>query len=208
MKKVSEDLAPSINIRVCAYDRGELVEVRASHNVWLNAGRSWMRGIVGAANYGLTPPTPHNTHKVAYVGLGCGGALQTGTAFSRSQPEVVTVTALEDPIAVSGAGDDRVWLKQVLNQTAGTTFFPGDFRTEFIVDFVETEVSYAGNETYTSEETVATNVPVSEVGLYLSDAEAGIDIPTGANSMVAYNIFSPIPVTPSTVLRVSWQLRF
>ena len=205
--KLSATFNIHANVVVRAYEGGQLVHVRESHNVFVNTGRAWLAKQLGASNYAVDPPTPHSTEKVAYIGLGCGGALQTDANFANTQPETVTVTALEDPIPVSETGGTKTWLKKVLNQSTGDVFFPGDFRTAFIVDFVESEVSYALSRTHTSNVLVGTNAPVSEAGLYLSTAETTLPDPTVVNRLAAYNTFSPIPVTPNTVLRVVWELR-
>ncbi len=205
--KLSATFNIHANVVVRAYEGGQLVHVRESHNVFVNTGRAWLAKQLGASNYAVDPPTPHSTEKVAYIGLGCGGALQTDANFANTQPETVTVTALEDPIPVSETGGTKTWLKKVLNQSTGDVFFPGDFRTAFIVDFVESEVSYALSRTHTSNVLVGTNAPVSEAGLYLSTAKTALPDPTVVNRLAAYNSFSPIPVTPNTVLRVVWELR-
>jgi hypothetical protein len=207
--KLTENFNISANVVVRAYEDGVLAHTRESHNVFVNTGRAWLAKMLGASDYSVDPPTPHATEKVAYIGLGCGGALQTDANFANTQPETVTVTALEDPIPVSQTGGGvKTWLKKVLDQSyPSNVFFPGDFRTAFIADFVESEVSYALSTSYTSGILVGTNAPVSEAGLYLSTANPALVTPTDVNRLVAYNTFSAIPVTPNTVLRVNWELR-
>lgn len=215
----SDELEPSVNVAISVYKDGELVDRRISHNVFTNTGRTWLSRLVGAADYSQDPATPHNTDKIAYMGFGCGGALQSNNSFATGQTELVTVKALQDPVPVSKDGDQRLYLKGVDNQANSSVYFPGDFRTRFVVDIAESELSFAGNFTRISNIEVGTSVPISEAGLYLSSAnprfthEADPADPTeadpaDANMLVAYNIFDPIHVTPNVVLRVEWELRF
>jgi hypothetical protein len=212
-------LERQVNVYITARERGKLRRdlSRTSHNVFVNGGRAWLARQVGASDYSADPPTAHSTAKIKYMGLGCGGALQTDNSFANTQTEVVTVDALQDPVPVSRSGDLRTYLKQVHNQQINTTYFPDNYRTRFICELIEGEVSFAGNETRVSGTTVGTSVPVSEIGLYLSDAKTGYSQPTpqpgeadpaAANNLVAYNIFDPIPITPNVVLRIEWELRF
>jgi hypothetical protein len=213
--KLTDRLGPKFNVKINVYDNGRLVDQRLSHNVVTNTGRTWLSRLVGASNYSSNPPLPHTTDKIGYIGLGCGGALQTDSAHPKSQTELVTVEALEDPVPYSLVGLVSTYLKQVDNQlVSSSVYFPGTYRTRFVVDVAETEVSYSGSEARVSGTVVNTSVPVSEAGLYLSSAEptwdggnSGAD-PAGANDLVCYNIFEPIIVTPNVILRLEWELRF
>tara|TARA_B100000886_G_C20362680_1_gene465923 strand:+ start:395 stop:1051 length:657 start_codon:yes stop_codon:yes gene_type:complete len=215
----TDALEPSINVAISAYKDGRLIDQRLSHNVFTNTGRTWLSRLVGSSDYAQEPPTPHTHDKIAYIGFGCGGALQTNADFAKGQTELVTVTALQDPVPISIDGDQRLYLKQVDNQTSSSTYFPGDFRTRFIVNIAESEISFTGNKTRVSNRLVGTSVPITEAGLYLSSANprftheldpaSAIESdPAGPNKLVAYNIFDPIHVTPNVILRVEWELRF
>jgi hypothetical protein len=175
--------------------------------------------LVGSDDYETDPPSPHVRSKIGYIGFGCGGALQTDSLFSTGQSELVTVTSLQDPVPIQIVESERLYLKKVDNQTNSSIYFPGDFRTRFIVDISETELSFAGNKTRVSNVDVGTSVPISEAGLYLTDAKAtftheaipaisGEADPAQPNNLVAYNVFDPIAVTPNVILRVEWELRF
>ena len=216
---ITDKYDPTINVAVSVYEDGNLVDQRLSHNVVTNNGRSWLSRLVGASDYNTLVPTPHTNDKVKYIGLGCGGALQSDTDFATGQAELVTVTALQDPIPFSLDNDVGVYLKQVDNQSFSSVYFPGNFRTRFVVDISESELSFAGNTTLVSQQNVGTAVPVTEAGLYLSSATPtykaavgnvpaiGVD-PSQANHLVAYNIFDPVTVTPNVVVRIEWELRF
>lgn len=216
---LSDKLDPTINVAIAVIRDGKLVEERFGHNVFTNTGRNWLSKIIGSDNYSQDPPSPHNTDKIKYIGFGCGGALQTNTDFATGQTELVTVTSIQDPIPISVDFDQRLYLKQVDNQTNDSVYFPGDFRTRFICDIAEDELSFAGNVTRVSNVEVGTSVPITEAGLYLSSAnprythEANPPLPdeadpAAANYLVAYNIFDPIHITPNVILRVEWEIRF
>jgi len=217
--RLLDKLDPTINIVIGVYKDKKLVDQRFGHNVVTNVGRQWLSRLVGSDDYSTDPPSPHVTSKIGYMGFGCGGALQTNTLFATGQTELVTVTALQDPVPLQISGAERFYLKQVDNQSNNSIYFPGDFRTRFIVDISETELSFTGSITRVSNVEVGTSVPISEAGLYLTDAnptfthEAAPAIPGEAdpaqpNHLVAYNIFDPIVVTPNVILRVEWELRF
>ncbi|MFZ4580790.1 MAG: hypothetical protein ACOYOB_20605 [Myxococcota bacterium] len=207
---------PRVNVRVLVYERQQggalkLVDRRESHNVMTNTGRAWLVQLFGSSNYAALVPTPHTTARLKYVGLGCGGALQTRDGFVATQTELASVIALENPVPVSAAGALKQYLKTVDNQQVGTNNFPGIGRTIFYTQFAESEVSFAGNETALGY-LVETNVPVSEAGLYLSTALPTYDGVAGknpllANELACYNVFEPVAVRPGVVLRLEWELR-
>jgi len=203
---VQDGFSPDINVKITARENGRIVAVRKAHNVITNAGRYWALRRLGAATLDLSPPTPHLTTLPMYMGIGCGGALQTDAGrlgLSTAQTEQVTVQSCEDPVAVTAG----VYLKRLYNQDLGsTTYFPSDYRMVFITDFMETDISFAANQTTGSSKVVGTSVPLSEVSLHLSDAAPGVD-PLSALNAIAYNICSPIVITPSVSLRVEWEWR-
>lgn len=210
---------PKINVSILIYENGELVGRRDTHNVMTNQGKEWLLQRLGSSNYGVSPPTPHRTDVIKYVGFGVGGALQTNAAFLRTQLEIPTVVALQDPVAYSTlSATAKRYLKTVTNQVLGNPAdFPAFNRTVFTLDVLETEISYPGARTRGSNVLVDTLVPVSEAGLYLSSAATDYDTgaplgagnvdPLSANFMVCYNIFEPVPVTPNTLLRILWEIR-
>ena len=215
----TSELEPSVNVAISVYENGKLIDQRTTHNVFTNTGRTWLSRLVGSPDYSQNPPATHEVDKIAYIGFGCGGALQTDNKFATGQTELVTVKALQDPVPVSIDGGQRLYLKRVDNQANSSIYFPGDFRTRFIVDIAESELSFAGNATRVSNVEVGTSVPITEAGLYLSSAnprfthEANPANPLEAdpaepNKLVAYNIFDPIHVTTNVILRVEWELRF
>lgn len=213
----SEDFDIQTNFAIGMYDRdsGRLIDFRRTHNVVTNTGKTWISKLFGSSDYSQSPPTPHTTEKVKYIGFGVGGTLQTDNQYANNQSELVTVVALEDPVPYSEVGNVKTYLKEIDDQVIGSSvYFPGNYRTVFVVDVLETEISYALAEARVSGVTVGTAVPISEAGLYLNTATTTYDAvgltgtdPATANQMVAYNTFDPLTVTTNVVLRCEWEFR-
>lgn len=205
------------NVRVSRVTPDGIVLLKEHHNVLTEVGRAWHGRLLGALNFAASPPTPIETARPMYIGVGCGGVLQTDTRFSRRQAEVRAVTHLEDPVPISRSDDERVYMKRIYNMsTASTLTYPTQTRPTYVVDFIAGEIAFAGNTTRTTAIAVGTNVPVSELGLYLSTAKtrfshvAGNENeadPLASNQMVGYCLISPTPVTPNSGLRVEWEFR-
>ena len=228
-------MAPGANVSVRLYDLGDMpcrpeeipegqadevlagipwIAQRESHNVLTNIGRAWLRNLSGAASYGsIAPGTGYiegggfvlTSERVAYMGLGVGGSFSSAPYFA-TQEELVTVSALEDFVKITSS---PTYLKLVLPQTTVNGSFPDSYTIRFTSILASSEVSFAGN-TSKSAQAVGTNVPVSEAGLYLSGATptANLDHVDNNTRLVAYNIFTPIPVTPNVVLRIDWDFLF
>ena len=94
-------------------------------------------------------------------------------------------------------------MKQVRPQDddTDTETFPTDFSIRFRAIMEYDDVSFAA-QLYS----LGTDVPISEAGLFTSEATPD-DEPDG-RGMIAYNIFTPISVTPNFYLELAWELRF
>lgn len=215
---------PRFNVTLRVYDRkkdGSLAfrEKRDVHNVMTTAGRTWLMQSAGASSY--SPLTPLVTEKVQYVGFGCGGYLQNTAGLSQllhTQTELASVVALEEPVALSYTGQTGTFLRSCQAQTLNNTDdFPGAGRIVFRAWVNESELSFTvpyANYALRSNTQLGTEVPVSEAGLYLSNAgptydtgsHAGAD-PRLANQLVCYNVFDPVIVTPNVMLLLEWELR-
>jgi hypothetical protein len=209
-------LNPESNVRITVLENGKPVDTLESHNVVTNIGRNWLRNLVGAASYPASGSAVEGVNaltsaRVRYMGFGVGGSLgQTG--FFNSQEELVTVTTLEDYVKITDSNPVAPatrYLVQVLPQVAANKSFPTNYSIRFTAVLSESLISYEGNISR-SGTGVGTNVPISEAGLYISTADPGLAPDVGVNptSLVAYNIFSPISVTPNITLRVDWEFRF
>lgn len=240
---------------------GRIVQEVVSHNIIINGGRKYLRDVVSCTSYGVSsldppPPTrthqerasavnaivPRTPHRIRYVALGTGGVLQHVGAYpwAGTFTEQVTVRGLERPVAVtyredylanSGAPCEWQWLKQVEPQVTSEEL-PDDFSAVYRAFFGYSEVSFAGQPgEYGSV------VPISEVLLLTSEAEAYTTAPvpvdqyvvrnkngstfkwpSGAESFpgsgesgvlgaIAYNLTTPINKTPNLSLEILWELR-
>lgn len=195
------------NVKIIARERGKIVTIREGHNIFLNIGREWLSHLISLATVG--PDTAERSDRVKYIGLGIGGTRQLalahanaapyGTAYPGTNVQTDTdpaVTRLERPVRVTGsqttypglAGD--IWLGTVQAPPVHTTATEATFRRLFL----QTEVSYGS----------FSSVPVSEVGLFTSDA----DPQNFANLAIAYDTFDTISKTGALELEISWTLRF
>lgn len=208
---LTDQLPVESNVRITVRRDDRVLDVRESHNVLTNTGRRWLAQLVGSSNYANPNNLPaHNTEKIMYMGLGCGGALQTDVRFSRFQSALVTVTALEDQVKFN-QDNGLFYLKKVNNQVLGNTYFPGypnGSITKFVMELAESNLAFQGNTAYRSNTAVNTQVPISEAGLYLSGAQTQPQVPSVDNRLVCYDVFSPIIVTPNVTLKIEWELRF
>ena len=175
-----------------------------------------MRNLVGASSYPASGSAIEGVHaitsaRVKYMGFGVGGALGNAQFFN-TQEELVTVQTIEDYVRITDSNvvaPSSRYLIEVLPQVTANKSFPTNFSIRFTAVISESLISFEGN-TSRSNVSVGTSVPISEAGLYISTADAGVKPDLGVNptSLVAYNIFSPITVTPNITLRVEWEFRF
>lgn len=190
-----------------------IISQHRSHNVFTNNGRTWLRNLSGAASYASIASNGYiegtgdvlTSERAAYVAFGVGGALSSAPYY-HTQEELVSVTALEDYVLVTGA---PTYLASVLPQNTANGSFPDAYTLRLSCVLVSSQVSFAGNVSK-SGNVVGTSVPVSEVGLYLSGADAtlNLDDSTNTSRLIAYDIFETITVTDNVVLRVDWDLMY
>lgn len=213
-----EPMGPTANVRITAFckDTGKVLHQHETHNVLTDTGRTWLRDMCSTltyantdANSGVVPDADSKTNeRPRYVGFGVGGALSSDpTTYWGTQEELSSVTQVEDFVKISTSPD--VYLKEMNAQTLASDSYPNAYSVVFITDIAESEISFAGNVS-ASGTTVGTNVPVTEVGLYLSGADPSNDLAHATNTArcIAYNIFSPVYVTTNIVLRSEWEFLF
>jgi hypothetical protein len=209
-----EQISIGCNVRLSTFDAktGKLKEQREDHNVLTNAGRTWLRNLCGFADSSAIDGSGYiegagnvlTSERAAYMAFGVGGAL-SAAPYYRTQEELVTVDSLEDFVLYDASN----YLVIVENQSSGNKSFPNAHTLRLAVTIPESKVSYVGN-TSKSGNVVGTNVPISEVGLYLSGADPTLDPDNSVNKarLVCYNVVAPISVTPNVVFRVEWDLIF
>jgi hypothetical protein len=209
-------LKPECNVRIIALKDGKIVDQRETHNVITNVGRNWLRNLVGASSYPESGADVYGEHsltdeRVRYMAFGVGGALSSDPYF-HSQEELVTVTSLEDFVAITDVNPEPPstrYLIEVMPQTLANQSFPTPYSIRFSCLIDESLVSFDGNLSY-SGQPVGTSVPISEAGLYISGASPGkvLSHEDNTSRLVAYDIFAPITITPNITLRVEWEFRF
>lgn len=202
------DIQVKSNLFITARDdRGKIVARREGHNIFLDFGREWLAGLIAYASFG--PDVPEDIRRVRYMGFGVGGTRQIAPAFADTAPITdyapvggftqtdtdPTLTTLERPVRVSGSSGPGTspgdaWIGQVQAPAAHPLPTSVTFRRLFTLS----EISYAP---YIS-------VPLSEVGLFLDDADTNFK----NNNIVAYDTFDTISKTTAFELEVSWTLRF
>lgn len=201
------------NVKVKTYDEYGVIHYEIqSHNIVINTGRTFLRDIVAAKSYTISssdpPPAtptysdivPWTAHKIRYIAVGTGGALQSyGYPGSGSYTEIVTTKGLERPIPVIYRPEGLPnhpecqwqWMKQVEPQIDSNTL-PDEFSVIFKAIFYPHEISFP--EQIGSYGTV---VPVSEFLLLTSAAEVYTIAPTDKDRYYVYNDDNSLYVWPN-----------
>ena len=204
------------NVVIKVYESGKLVDIRTGHNVWLSYGKVWMTNMLGLASY--DPDVPEETKRVRYMGVGIGGNRQAllstvnsppystyypGTNLQNKEYPLNPVTEhLERPVCISSAGappvayaadPTAVWRIDHPNLFY-THLAPNEMTVHAIVDGSMGDVVYGP----------FTEMPLSEAGLFLSDAV--IDQPF--EDAVAYYSFGTILFNIKVRLEFIWSVRF
>jgi hypothetical protein len=227
---LTDSIVPVSNVKVMLRDaKGAVVDYRESHNVFTNGGRRWLRNHLARVAYpsdtggeiNCADGTEVDNYSIVtsgsgsprsywprWIGVGVGGVGQTvsppgpGTTI-----EVVTVERLERPVLVTTIPSTQ-YLKQVLpqNDLSDTDAFPSDYAIRYRAIFGPDDISFADQPDYTYA------VPVSEVGLFTSEASISDD-PESADGdtakvgLIAYNTFNTLTKTPKFSLEIVWELR-
>lgn len=198
---------------------GRVLETRHGRNVWVGMGREYLAHLVPLLSY--DPDVPYEDRRVRYMGFGIGSDRQQqlgmantppiGTAYpgtntyNKDYPIDPLIITLERPVRISGGstpypgvGTD-VWLKEPP---------PPGFMTVFPVGTGEVIFRSLIDGTLTGSNDIVyppfTQMPLSEVGLFLSDAD--VNVPFG--QLVAYFSFVTIVFPVGAQLEVSWKVRF
>jgi hypothetical protein len=191
------------NVAIKIYRHGELEEVRTSHNVWILKGREWLAKVGGYTSCG--PDTPEVKTRIRYMGVGIGGneqgllsvanspPISTGYPGTNTQSDEYPLnpvfTKLERQVQITSG----VWLIDDPDLFF-THLSPTECTVHGIVD------GGAGDVIFGSY----TQMPLSEAGLYLSDASKS----SGTNDVVAYLSFDTILLKANVKLEFVWSVRF
>jgi hypothetical protein len=189
------------NVTIKIFEHGELVEVRHGHNVWVDGGRMWLANMVGYTSH--DPDVPEATTRVRYFGMGIGSLQQSLMGLVSNPPYSTTypgtnlqkasspwgITALERPVKVNATD----WLVDD-PKLFFTHLSPYDMTVHAVVDGSAGDVVFGA----------FTQMPISEVGLFLSDAT----ITSSSNPVVAYHSFATILLNVNVRLEFIWSVRF
>lgn len=172
---------------------------------------------------GLTT-TPLEIRRIKYMGFGIGSRLQN-TLAAASPPYSVSYQAGEDPNATAGNEYDTRFPKAPLIATlerpiriTGTDDpYPGDPADVWLVQHPQFSSFLAGPGVIKFHANLDgaggdiaygtfTDVPLSEVGLFLDDADVNDAYNVG--SLVAYHSFGTISFTAGTQMELVWTVSF
>lgn len=207
------------NVKLVARERGKIIARREGHNIFVNAGRDWLRDLIHYVSLpalGVSPTHPDDAgayHRIRYMAFGIGGNRQTAPSslftavpftaypwddhtFTQSDDDP-TVYALESPVPVGSTGgafpNDYQWMGQV----TAPPDLPGTGQVRFTRIFTETELTFGS----------APLMPLSEVGLFTNAAVYNIK-PTAVGAMVAYDTFNTLNKTNAIAIELEWTIKF
>jgi len=195
-----------LKLSIVARNRANRVVYRHDgNNMWVNRGRTYLRDKI---YFGST-----EERRIRYMGFGIGGNLQSNALAyiaplsteypgTNNQNDItLALDSLERPVKITSdvAGNvvdpSDIWLADLAVPTFPRT---GMVRWQHV--FTETDISYTDG----GGSTPYLVVPISEVGLYLSDADPTVS----TNELVAYDTFQPIPKTQLFNITVTWSVLF
>ena len=232
----SEDIDLKVNVRIEARERGKLVRVHESHNIFLNTGRDWLRqlmsfreapdpmppeGVYVDPCQGGTVPYYNDRHSlIRYMALGMGGSKQIYPAaeflvppLSHYQPQFFTQTdtdplvyKLEIPVVLDLLG-------QPVPPPAVGPKWLGQIANPVLLGTGPGHVKYT--RLFAEAEISVPpfdNVPLSEIGLYIDDPDPNYiltkpDPVAPPYNLVAYDQFNTIVKTNAIALQVDWTFR-
>ena len=196
---------------------GQVIATRHGRNVWVDIGREYLANLIALDTY--DPDVVFDDRRVKYIGFGIGAASQQlltqvnnppistaypgSNTYKKEYPTGPLIEKLERPVRISGGSTAYpgapadVWLKQPPVPGFRTIFPAGTtgevvFRT--VVDGTSGDIVYPP----------FTSMPLSEIGLFLSDA----DVNAYDGNLVAYFSFVTILFPAGAQLEVSWKVRF
>jgi hypothetical protein len=180
-------------------ERGKLVygTRREGKNIWTLSGREFLSQLMSYSFYGTSahnsgspnPDLPARDDRIRYFGFGTG-----------TQPEVDSVIALVNPIAVDGGGN---FLAQV--SLPSYPLSPSKTTVEYSRTYSELELSFSGTVNLTEAGLFTDGSPTANYAPLTRDVTLAN---AAAQAPDAYKAFEPLKKTQNFVLDVSWQIRF
>lgn len=181
------------NLCIVARERGKIVALRETHNIWVNTGRTFLSALMSYTD----GTTPERDDRVLYMGFGVGGDKQEAASAETSPitdyypgTNVQScldpyVTTLERPVLCSTG----VWLKQI-----EAVDHPTIFSTRYTCSITTSEINDA----------LYPKVPLAEIGLFTSAADPA----EPDNDLIAYATFEAVEKTDLFSFEVYWSVRF
>ena len=191
------------NVAIKIYRRGVLEEVRTGHNVWIAAGREWMAQLVGYTSFG--PDTPEVDTRIRYMGVGIGGNEQGLLPVANSPPLSVDYPGTNVQSDEYPLNPVFTELERQVQITSGVWLI--DDPELYFTHLSTTELTIHGIIDCGAGDVIFgsyTEMPLSEAGLYLSDASKS----SGTNDVVAYFSFGTILLNANVKLEFVWSVRF
>lgn len=215
--RLANDLPIEANVRLRAIARdGSILDERLGHNVMTNTGRNWITRLLAAAAFPASSAADRNmtgndgqtgnadsysavgkTYRARYIGVGVGGTLQTiSPPGPGGQTEHAGVTGLERQVKITAT--DYLRQLEPNDDLTDPLQFPDDYTVRLRAVLSYDDVSFPGQPTY------GTDVPLTEVALYTSQAALTV---AGGDGCVCYHQFSPFSKTPHFAIELLWELR-
>lgn len=216
------------NLFIRMYKSGKLISEYAGHNIWVDYGSEYLANLVSLSSY--DPDVIIEDRRIKHIGFGIGGSRQTlssianspplstsypvaqdphgtsGDEYKREFPINPMITSLERPVRITGGIGDyltadptNVWLTQVPAPRFMVTFpATGEVTFRSTVDSTKSEMLYDP----------FIEMPLSEVGLFLSGADVNSPYNVDPEQLVAYHSFNTQLFTLGVILELTWNVRF
>lgn len=233
--RISDSVIGKYNLEIIARERGKIVQRSETHNIVTNIGRQFMaQSIIAAADI---PSETYSRAVIRYVGFGIGGTRQSDTILANAAPLTnaynplggmgypgttpgtqtdtdPTISGLERPVRIVDGVDGTpgvggaIWMRNVawVNNASPATLaltFPTDSSVRFVALISAVELNGAAS------------MPLSEVGLYTSNADPSYangtppaTYPGGGGTLAAYDTFDTIHKTGAISMEIRWDFRF
>lgn len=207
------------NVTIKLKRAGVLVHEYSGHNVWTEDGHAYLANLVALSAYATDVPFVNS--RIKYMGFGIGGTGQTYAAADGS-PFTTYYPAGSDPSATNGHKynpkfpiDPLITSLErpiIITSSDGISAYPGTAGDHYITpvavffstaQMVEFTVSFTVNSS-TFLLSTFTEIPLSEIGLFLSTATTSNAF--NAGKLMAYHSFDTLLVSDGMELEFSWKV--